>query len=634
MSTFQELALNEDLLHAITDLGFEKPSEVQQKAIPLLLEEDIDLVALAQTGTGKTAAFGFPMLAKIDMDSRTTQGLILSPTRELCLQITNELKLYGKYCKGLNVVAIYGGASISDQARAAKRGAQIIVATPGRMKDMISRRMVDISKIQYSVLDEADEMLNMGFKEDITDILSHTPEDKNTWLFSATMPREVATIAKKFMLDPTEITVGNKNESTNNVSHEYYLVNARDRYQAMKRLADANPEIFSVIFCRTKRDTQKVAELLIEDGYSAGALHGDLSQNQRDIVMKSFRSRQIQMLVATDVAARGIDVDDITHVIHYQLPDEPEIYTHRSGRTGRAGKTGISMVIVSKSEVRKIKGIERIIKKQFEKKDIPSGGDIVEVQLMALANKVHVTETNHEIDKHLESINELFADTDKEELIKKFFSAEFNRFFNYYQKSKDLGVVDSRGSDRDGGRDYGKQSNDSRFFINVGSKDGFDWMKMKDFLKEQLELGRDDVFKVDVKESFSFFNTEKALQEKILAFFTDYKYEGRFVNVEVSEDRGGGRNRGGRSGGRSRGGNERRSSGGGGRRRDDSPRGDRRSSGGSGNRTDRRRSDDSRSSDRGDRRSRSSDSNRGDRRSSSSESSGGSDRPRRSRRRD
>ncbi len=400
----------------------------------------------------------------------------------------------------------------------------------------------------------------------------------------------------------------------------------------MKRLADANPEIFSVIFCRTKRDTQKVAENLIEDGYSAGALHGDLSQNQRDIVMKSFRSRQIQMLVATDVAARGIDVDDITHVIHYQLPDEPEIYTHRSGRTGRAGKTGISMVIVSKSEVRKIKGIERIIKKQFEKKDIPSGGDIVEVQLMALANKVHVTETNHEIDKHLESINELFADTDKEELIKKFFSAEFNRFFNYYQKSKDLGVVDSRGSDRDGGRDYGKQSNDSRFFINVGSKDGFDWMKMKDFLKEQLELGRDDVFKVDVKESFSFFNTEKALQEKILAFFTDYKYEGRFVNVEVSEDRGGGRNRGGRSGGRSRGGNERRSSGGGGRRRDDSPRGDRRSSGGSGNRTDRRRSDDSRSSDRGDR--RSSDSSRGDRRSSSSESSGGSDRPRRSRRRD
>ncbi|WP_339754544.1 DEAD/DEAH box helicase [uncultured Winogradskyella sp.] len=636
MSTFQELGLNEDLLRAITDLGFEKPSEVQEKAIPLLLDQDKDLVALAQTGTGKTAAFGFPMLQKIDIDSRTTQGLILSPTRELCLQITNELKLYGKYCKGLNVVAIYGGASISDQAREVKRGAQIIVATPGRMKDMISRRMVDISKIQYSVLDEADEMLNMGFKEDITDILSHTPDDKNTWLFSATMPKEVSTIAKKFMYDPTEITVGNKNESTNNVSHEYYLVNARDRYSALKRLSDANPDIFSVIFCRTKRDTQKVAENLIEDGYSAGALHGDLSQNQRDIVMKSFRNRQIQMLVATDVAARGIDVDDITHVINYQLPDEPEIYTHRSGRTGRAGKTGISMVIVSKSEVRKIKSIERIIKKQFEKKEIPSGMEIVEVQLMSLANKIHTTETNHEIDKHLSSINELFADTEKEDLIKKFFSVEFNRFFNYYQKSKDLGVVQFRDSDRDGGRDYGKSSNDTRYFINVGSKDGFDWMKMKDFLKEQLKLGRDDVFKVDVKESFSFFNTENELKEKILAFFTDFKYDGRFVNVEISENIG--RSGGGRRD-RGRGGNDRRF-GGGGRRRDDKPRSDRRSSdrsdrrsSGSGNRSDRRSSNsrsDGRSSDRGDKRY---DDSRGDRRSSESSSSV-SERPRRSRRRD
>ncbi|WP_411895279.1 DEAD/DEAH box helicase [Winogradskyella sp. A2] len=629
MSTFQELGLSQDLLNAITDLGFTKPSEVQEKAIPVLLDEERDLVALAQTGTGKTAAFGFPMLQKIDINSRTTQGLILSPTRELCLQITNELKLYGKYCKGLNVVAIYGGASITEQARQVKKGAQIIVATPGRMKDMINRNLVDISKIGYSVLDEADEMLNMGFYEDITDILSFTPDDKSTWLFSATMPKEVATIAKKFMYDPIEITVGNKNESTSQVSHEYYLVNARDRYQALKRLSDANPEIFSVVFCRTKRDTQKVAENLIEDGYSAGALHGDLSQNQRDLVMKSFRNRQIQTLVATDVAARGIDVDDITHVINYQLPDEPEIYTHRSGRTGRAGKTGISMVIVSKSEIRKIKSIERIIKKQFEKKDIPSGTDIVEVQLMALANKIHTTETNHEIDKHLESINELFADTNKDELIKKFFSVEFNRFYNYYQKSKDLTVSESRGSDRDGGgRDYGKSTNDTRYFINVGRKDGFDWMKLKDFLKEVLELGRDDVFKVDVKDSFSFFNTEKELQEKVLAFFTDYKHDSRFVNVEVSENRG--RSGGGRRD-RGRGRDDRRS-GGRGRRSDNNPRGDRRSSG-SGNRRDRRRSDDNRSdrhsNDRADRKFNDS---RGDRRSSESSSST-SDRPRRSRRR-
>jgi len=601
MNTFQDLGLNEDLLQAITDMGFTKPSEVQDKAIPILLEKESDLVALAQTGTGKTAAFGFPMLQKIDIDSRTTQGLILSPTRELCLQITNEMKQYGKYCKGLNVTAIYGGASITDQAREVKRGAQIIVATPGRMKDMISRRLVDISKIEYAVLDEADEMLNMGFYEDITDILSHTPIDKSTWLFSATMPKEVSTIAKKFMNSPIEITVGNKNESTNQVSHEYYLVNARDRYQALKRLSDANPDIFSVIFCRTKRDTQKVAENLIEDGYSAGALHGDLSQNQRDLVMKSFRNKQIQMLVATDVAARGIDVDDITHVINYQLPDEPEIYTHRSGRTGRAGKTGISMVIVSKSEVRKIKSIERIIKKQFEKKEIPDGMEICEVQLMSLANKIHNTEVNHEIDKYLTSINELFEDTSKDELIKKFFSVEFTRFYNYYQKTKNLNVTDSRGDDHDGGRDYRKSSNDSRYFINVGRKDGYDWMSLKDFLKETLELGKDDVFKVDVKESFSFFNTEKALQEKVLAFFTDFKHNGRFVNVEVSEDKG----RGGRGGGRR---NDRRS---GGRRskprnesgsRSDRRSGERRSGSrsGSGNRSERRSSEFKSSSRRSD----------------------------------
>jgi ATP-dependent RNA helicase DeaD len=620
MSTFQELGLNDDLLHAITDLGFIKPSEVQEKAIPILLESETDLVALAQTGTGKTAAFGFPMLEKIDIDSRTTQGLILSPTRELCLQITNEMKQYGKYCKGLNVVAIYGGSSITDQAREVKRGAQIIVATPGRMKDMISRRLVDISKIQYSVLDEADEMLNMGFKEDITDILSHTPEDKNTWLFSATMPREVATIAKKFMHNPQEITVGNKNESTSNVSHEYYLVNARDRYQALKRLSDANPDIFSVIFCRTKRDTQKVAENLIEDGYSAGALHGDLSQNQRDLVMKSFRNKQIQMLVATDVAARGIDVDDITHVINYQLPDEIETYTHRSGRTGRAGKTGISMVIVSKSEVRKIKSIERIIKQQFDKKDIPDGAEICEVQLMSLANKIHNTEINHEIDKHLSSINALFADTDKDELIKKFFSVEFTRFYNYYQKSKNLNV--SEGSrDRDGGRegdrDFGGSKNSTRYFINVGSKDGFDWMQLKDFLKEQLSLGRDDVFKVEVKDSFSFFNTENELKEKVLAYFTDFKHEGRFVNVEVSENRGGGGRR-----------NDRRSGG----RRDDKRGGgrrdERRSGGGSGNRSERRGGGDSYSKSR---RSGSDSSSSSDR-SRRSDSGSGPSRPRRSRR--
>ena len=562
MNAFKELGLEDHLVQAITDLGFETPSEVQEKTIPLLLDEDRDLVALAQTGTGKTAAFGFPMLQKIDVNSRTTQGLILSPTRELCLQITNEMKLYGKHCKGLNVTAIYGGASITDQANQVKRGAQIIVATPGRMKDMISRRLVDISKIEYAVLDEADEMLNMGFFEDITEILSYTPKEKSTWLFSATMPKEVSLIAKKFMDSPTEVTVGHKNMGSKNVSHEYFVVGARDRYQALKRLADANPEIFSVIFCRTKRDTQKVAEQLIEDGYSAGALHGDLSQNQRDVVMKSFRAKQIQMLVATDVAARGIDVDDITHVINYQLPDEIEIYTHRSGRTGRAGKTGISMVIASKSEVRKIKSIERIIQKEFIKKEVPNGMEICEVQLKALASKIHDTEINQEIEPYLNDINSLFEDVTKDELIKKFFSAEFTRFFNYYKKSKDLKSQSSSHSEED----YRGDDNSARFFINIGSKDGYDWMKLKDFLRDTLQLNQDDVYKVDVKDSFAFFNTDESNKAKVLEFFTDFKQDGRFINVEITEKKSRERNRGGGGGGGRRSGGGGYGGGGGGRR--------------------------------------------------------------------
>ncbi|WP_034895083.1 DEAD/DEAH box helicase [Gillisia sp. Hel_I_29] len=564
MNKFEQLGLNPAILKAIEDMGFESPSEVQEKAIPILLQEDTDIVALAQTGTGKTAAFGFPIIQKISAESKHTQGLILSPTRELCLQITNELKNYAKHTPGMNTVAIYGGASITDQAKQIKRGAQIIVATPGRMQDMINRKLVDISKIEYCVLDEADEMLNMGFFEDITAILSHTPKEKNTWLFSATMPKEVSTIAKKFMRSPQEITVGNRNEGTSNVSHEYYLVNSRDRYAALKRLADANPDIFSVIFCRTKRDTQKIAEQLIEDGYNAAALHGDLSQNQRDLVMKSFRNRTIQMLVATDVAARGIDVDDITHVINYQLPDEIETYTHRSGRTGRAGKSGVSMVIVSKSELRKIKSIERIIKQNFEQKDIPDGMEICRVQLFHLANDIKNTKINHDIEPYLPSIEEVLQDFSKEELIQKVFSVEFTRFFNYYKNASDLNSkvsANSRDRDSSGGGDS------TRYFINVGAKDDFDWMTLKDFLKENLDLGRDDVFRVDVKESFSFFNTNSEISEKVIAYFQDFQHQGRRVSVEISENGGGGGRSGGRSRGRSdkpRGGGFKKSSEGGG----------------------------------------------------------------------
>jgi ATP-dependent RNA helicase DeaD len=456
------------------------------------------------------------------------------------------MQLYSKYVKGLNTVAIYGGASITDQARQIKKGAQIVVATPGRMKDMIGRGIIDISKIDYCILDEADEMLNMGFYEDIKDILSNTPESKSTWLFSATMPKEVATIAKKFMHNPAEITVGAKNSGVDTVQHEYYVVGGRDRYSALKRLSDSNPGIFSVVFCRTKRDTQKVAEKLIEDGYNAGALHGDLSQNQRDLVMNAFRKKQIQMLVATDVAARGIDVDDITHVINYQLPDEIETYTHRSGRTGRAGKSGISMVIVTRSELRKIHAIEKKVQQKFIAKKIPTGIEICEIQLYHLANRIRTTEINEEVKNYLPAINDVLEGLDRDELIQKIVSVEFTRFFNYYSKTKDLNSSEPDRGERRNDRESGDFSSNGsvRYFINVGERDGYDWMSLKDFLKDTLDLGKDDLFKVDVKEGFSFFNTDAGLKDQILKTFTDFKIKGRFINVEVSDSpEGGGRRR-------------------------------------------------------------------------------------------
>lgn len=598
MNKFQELGLQESLLRAIGDLGFTQPSEVQEKAIPILLEKDTDIVALAQTGTGKTAAFGFPLIQKIDTDSRTTQALVLSPTRELCLQITNELKAYSKYEKNVNVVAVYGGASITEQAKDVKRGAQIIVATPGRMQDMINRGFVDISKIDFCVLDEADEMLNMGFYDDIVSILSTSPDDKSTWLFSATMPNEVARIAKEFMRKPLEITVGTKNSGSSTVSHEFYVVNARDRYEALKRLSDANPDIFSVVFCRTKRDTQAVAEKLIEDGYNAAALHGDLSQAQRDTVMKSFRAKQIQMLIATDVAARGIDVDNITHVINYQLPDEIETYNHRSGRTGRAGKLGTSIVIITKSELRKITSIERIIQQKFEEKTIPSGTEICAIQLFHLANKIKNTEVSDEINAYLPSINEVLEDLTKEELVKKMVSVEFNRFINYYKKRKDISSEKAGKSDKSEGG-YSQDGSAVRYFINIGARDNFDWMNLKDFLKETLNLGKDDLFKVDVKEGFSFFNTEPEHQELVMETLNGFSLNGRKINVEISQnDRGSGRS---------------------GNRRDHNGRGRKEGFGG-------RREE--RSSDRGERsgRSRFSSSDRPERRSSDRGSSRSSDR--------
>lgn len=525
MNKFENLGLEEPILKAVNDLGFKEPSEVQAKCIPVLLESETDLVALAQTGTGKTAAFGFPLIQKIVQESRTTQAVILSPTRELCLQITNEMQAYSKYVPGLNIVAVYGGASINEQARQLKKGAQIVVATPGRIKDMIGRRLVDISRVDYCILDEADEMLNMGFYEDIKEILSGTPVEKSTWLFSATMPKTVAQIARKFMHHPVEITVGERNIGAQTVMHEYYTVSGRDRYPALKRLADANPDIFSVVFCRTKRDTQRVAEKLIEDGYNAGALHGDLSQNQRDLVMGAFRKNQIQMLVATDVAARGIDVDDITHVINYQLPDEIETYTHRSGRTGRAGKSGVSMVILTRSELRRISTIEKKIGQKFVAKKLPTGMEICEIQLYHLASKIKNTDIDEAISPYLPAIYDVLEGLDRETLIQKMVAVEFSRFHAYYSKSKDLNTT---GSTPNG--DKGS----TRYFINIGERDGYDWKSLKDFLKEALDLERDDIYKVDVKDSFSFFNTDDSMKDVVTAVLRNYKSGGRTINAEIA----------------------------------------------------------------------------------------------------
>ena len=531
MKKFQELGINNLLLKSIKNLGFDTPTEVQNKVIPILLKNESDIVTLAQTGTGKTAAFGFPILQKIDPSSKKTQGLILSPTRELCLQITQDIKSYSEFVKGLNIVAVYGGASITDQSKKIKKGAQIIVATPGRILDMIKRKIVNISKIEYCVLDEADEMLNMGFHEEIKNILSFTPKDKSTWLFSATMPKEVSSIAKKFMHNPVEVIIGSKNAGTKNVSHEYYVVNGRERYQTLKRLSDFNPSIFSVIFCRTKRDTQKVAENLIEDGYSAGALHGDLSQNQRDLIMKSFRNKQIQMLVATDVAARGIDVDNITHVINYQLPDEIETYTHRSGRTGRAGNIGVSIIIITQSELRKIKSIEKIIQNKILKKSIPNGEEICFVQLNHLAKKINNTKVNSEINSFLPEFKKEINHLTKDELIQKLVSVEFLRFHKYYKNSKDLNLSVSSSSPIEL---KSNKKNSIRFFMNIGKKDDFNWMTLKDFIKDNTKLSNDEIFHVDIMENFSFFNTYEKFKSKVISTLSEIKINDRKIKIEIS----------------------------------------------------------------------------------------------------
>ncbi len=460
--TFQELGLKQEVLDAVASLGFTEPSPIQEEAIPQLLTENRDLVGLAQTGTGKTAAFGLPMVNEVDFSSKKTQGLVICPTRELCIQISKDFQAFSKNFRNANIVPVYGGASIDTQTRQLNRGAQIVVATPGRLVDMIKRKRVDLSQVSYVALDEADEMLNMGFKEDIDGILSNTPDTKKTWLFSATMPREVVRIAKQYMTDPIEITVGTKNATAKNIEHQYFRVNDRDRFDGLKRIIDFEPDMYGVIFCRTRRETAEVAEKLMKNNYSAEPLHGELSQAQRDRVMRAFRKKDIQLLVATDVAARGIDVDDITHVINYNLPDEIESYTHRSGRTARAGKKGVSMLLLNNREAGKLRQIERIINTEIKQAKFPTGEDICQKQLLQLIDKVVDVEVKEEqLGQFLPSIEEKLAELSKEEIIKKFVSAEFNKFLSYYGNSRDINDMSaaSRGGDRDrGGR--GDRRND------------------------------------------------------------------------------------------------------------------------------------------------------------------------------
>ena len=547
MNRFEELGIDKRVVKAITELGFESPTPIQEATIPALLNTKRDLVGLAETGTGKTAAFGLPMVQTVDFTSRNTQALIICPTRELCLQITRDLQSYTKYIDSAHIVAIYGGASLEMQSRELSRGAQIIVATPGRMVDMISRRKVKLASISIVVLDEADEMLNMGFKEDLDSILSETPEDKNTWLFSATMQNEVARIAKNYMKNPHEVTVGKQNQGAENIEHRYYIVHAKDKYSALKRIADFNPEIFGIVFCRTRIETQQIAEQLIKDGYNADALHGDLSQQQRDQVMARYRSKTLQMLVATDVAARGIDVNDITHVINYNLPDDIENYTHRSGRTARAGKSGVSIVIINMKEVGKIRMIERQIGKKFVHDRLPSGKEVCEKQLFYLVNKIHDVEVNDSaIESFLPKINEMLSGLSKEELIKKMVSTEFNRFLEYYKRAADLNVDVKSADRREGGvRHDGVPT--GRFFVNLGEMDGLNVLSLRDYISQVTTLDKGNIGRIDVKEKFSFFDIEPRLAELVMDAFRSQKFKGRSVHLEVSSGIGAGRSRGERS---------------------------------------------------------------------------------------
>ncbi len=550
MTTFEDLGVRDDLLRGIADMGFETPMPVQEKVIPSLLTGDRDLVALAQTGTGKTAAFGLPVIQRVDTARRAPQALILAPTRELCLQIAGDLADYSKYIDDLNVLPVYGGSSIESQIRALRAGVQIIIATPGRLIDLINRNVVHLDAVHTVVLDEADEMLNMGFVDSINDILAHVPDDRKMLMFSATMPAEAARIAKRYMHDPEEIVIGTKNEGAANVRHIYYMVNARDKYLALKRVVDNSPNIYGIVFCRTRRDTQEVADHLIADGYNAEALHGDLSQQQRDIVMKKFRDKVVAILVATDVAARGLDVDNLTHVINYGLPDDTAVYTHRSGRTGRAGKTGVSVAIVHSREKGRLREIERIIGKKFERLEVPTPEHIIEKQLYNLADRLERVEVNDaEIDKYVAGVIKKLSWLSTEDLLKRVLSLEFNRLLNYYKDAPKIDYIEDKKSKKDRAERAERQPrprNDAekdrrtaekgmaRVYVNVGKADGFFAGNLIDVINHNVNGARVDVGRIDLLAGYSLFDVKKEDASRVVSALKGADFYGKRLYSEIA----------------------------------------------------------------------------------------------------
>ena len=542
MKNFSDIKLNENIAKSLDELGFISPTPIQSKTIPLLLDTKQDLIGAAQTGTGKTAAFGIPSIHLTDISDKSVQTLILCPTRELCIQITKDLKKYSKYVKGIQIVPVYGGASMETQIRALKKGSQIVVGTPGRTKDMIKRKKLSLVSIDRVVLDEADEMLSMGFKEDLDFILSKATAGVQKLLFSATMPKKVTSIIKNYMKNPVTIAVDPVNTAATNVLHQYHVVQAKDRYETVKRIADINPNIYGIVFCRTRRETKVVSNRLMVDGYNADALHGDLSQSQRDEVMNRFRKSQLQLLVATDVAARGLDVNNLSHIINYNLPDDPEIYTHRSGRTGRAGRTGISIAIVHSRELRRLKDIEKISGVTFSKELVPTGEDICKKQLYALIDKIKNIEVDNEkIEPFLSSIHKKLDGLDRDQLIKHFVYAEFSRFISYYKNARDVNVFSAKKSSRSRtdrksrGRDNSSKNNFTRFHINIGTKHRLNPLKLISLINESLNSDIHEIGKIEILKTFSFFEIDSIVSQELLETLNETKFNNVKVKVDISK---------------------------------------------------------------------------------------------------